>query len=1446
MASQPEEEAEADPSELTTDEILALLYLTASDSEKEETPEKDPLLCHEENALDDRLSCHEEMASSDEDALMCDEILNDDDDEVCQNVLDRFERQRAFQTQLLEQSGGGLDALAGTFDFELQPYVDRQSSRLGVRERHFNTRLRQTGNFVDSPHVVHALQEGLRRAVNRVLTTTPNLHDEDRLYFTLSSNRLTSNFQGWGLRAGEWREGGARLDALFDRLAQALNSNEQFEMDDSFQLSITQVHHAPQGSGRPRRGKPGHTTMELLTKKSNSIIRIHNYNDDLCCARALVVAKARVDHHSKWESIRKGGKVQRELALLLHHEAQVPFRPCSYDALTKFSTAPSLIGYQILLVDADRSFHITTFGPLQDKQLILLHHHGHYDVITRLPGFFGSSYVCAHCWKPYNNEGKHRCNNKRHCRACCQKECPDFLHAYPRGLKATRRCQTCHRDFFGDTCFQMHLVKDHAGKPAPCLEYTICFRRRRCPTCLKLEVGWQGVQRHQCGYLNCPSCHEYVDAQTHRCFIQRALSPQELRAQKKKRKRRTGPRAERAATLQASEMDEETLDDDVGDDDSPPLHVFFDIEAMQPHEKHVPNLVVAETDEDDAPVRFPGPHCIRDFLEWLDTLTENDTRAVNVLAHNFQGYDGYFVVHQYHDDNRLVQQLRNGCKLLEVKHDRLRFIDSLSFFQMPLSAFPKTFGLTELKKGYFPHKFNVPDHQTYVGPVPALDYYMPDTLSPKDKQALETWHQEQRTQNVLFNFQQELVAYCESDVRLLKQGCLTFKRLFESLTGFNPFDHITIASACNRDLRMNRMIPHSIASEPVYGWRNRVNQSRVALEWLTWCDHVRRQESLSRVDQLSPEGQAAYHRLMADVYPNGPQPHHYHGIQHAGNAGEVRIPGVGFFVDGYCHDTNTVYEFHGCFWHGCPHCYPNRHEQHLRHCDRTMQDVYEGTQQRTHLIQALGYNVVQMWECEWHRLKDTSPNIRTFVESLAFTDPLNPRDAFCGGRTNAVKLYHRVTPGQQIHYIDVTSLYPWVNKTCVYPKGHPRFLSHPGHTDIAQYFGLIRCRVLPPRELYHPVLPYRYSGKLLFPLCARCVKEEMGKRPWERTAKCHHTDDQRALTGTWCSPELYKAVDLGYEVQYIYEVWHFDETCEGLFRDYVNTWLKIKQEASGWPSWVGDDETKRQQYLREYFEHEGIQLEYDKIEHNPGLRTLAKMMLNSMWGKFGQRLNKTQVQEFNDPQAFHRFLDTSTLDVRHVSVINDQLVEVHYQYQDEDIPVSPNLNIFVACFTTCWARLRLYEALQLLGERVLYYDTDSVFFLQEEGQPNPVLGDYLGEFTSELDPHDFIVEFVSAGPKNYGYQTKLGHVECKVRGFRLNTEGKSQLNYNVMRQNVLDEIQKPQKEPRQTQVVKTHQIVRDAKTYELYTFPDYKRYQLVYDKRVVDPNTFQTFPYGYQ
>jgi len=309
------------------------------------------------------------------------------------------------------------------------------------------------------------------------------------------------------------------------------------------------------------------------------------------------------------------------------------------------------------------------------------------------------------------------------------------------------------------------------------------------------------------------------------------------------------------------------------------------------------------------------------------------------------------VVHQNYADNQKVEQIRNGCKLLQVERNKIiRFIDSLSFFQMPLSAFPKTFGLTKLRKGYFSHKFNIPENQEYERPIPAIDYYMPETMSPEGRQEFERLHQAQRENHKVFDFQKELVLYCESDVRLLKERCLTFTRLFEAKTGFNPFEHMTIASACNRDLRTIRMIPNSLTSEPLGGWRNRINQSQVALEWLTWCDHQLRQQAL---DQLTHEDLEAYD-LMACAYPDHPHPTQRHYIQHVGNAGEYRVPGITFTVDGFHRETNTVYEFHGCFWHGCPKCYAVRDKKHLHLWKSTMHEVYEKTQSKMIRLRAQG------------------------------------------------------------------------------------------------------------------------------------------------------------------------------------------------------------------------------------------------------------------------------------------------------------------------------------------------------------------------------------------------------------------------------------------------------------------------------------------------------------
>ena len=155
---------------------------------------------------------------------------------------------------------------------------------------------------------------------------------------------------------------------------------------------------------------------------------------------------------------------------------------------------------------------------------------------------------------------------------------------------------------------------------------------------------------------------------------------------------------------------------------------------------------------------------------------------------------------------------------------------------------------------------------------------------------------------------------------------------------------------------------------------------------------------------------------------------------------------LNFLVDGLDVQNHIVYEFHGCLWHGCPHCHPNHRDRHSKfHPDRTIQELYEATQQKHCLLRQHGYNLQIMWECDWDREVKSNEELKQFLASYEMFEPLNPMDAFFGGRTNAVRLHHVVNEdqGEQIKYVDVTSLYPWVNKTQQHPIGHPIVILSP-------------------------------------------------------------------------------------------------------------------------------------------------------------------------------------------------------------------------------------------------------------------------------------------------------------------------------------------------------------------------------------------------------------------
>lgn len=238
-------------------------------------------------------------------------------------------------------------------------------------------------------------------------------------------------------------------------------------------------------------------------------------------------------------------------------------------------------------------------------------------------------------------------------------------------------------------------------------------------------------------------------------------------------------------------------------------------------------------------------------------------------------------------------------------------------------------------------------------------------------------------------------------------------------------------------------------------------------------------------------------------------------------------------------------------------------------------------------------------------------------------------------------------------------------------------------------------------------------------------------------------------------------------------------------------------------------------------------------------------MLNSFWGKFGERQNKPTTEAIYSPADLYSKLTCPVIEVSHLRFCTDDLLEVVYTKHQDDTTPSNKINIFIAAFTSCWARLKLYSYLDILGERVLYYDTDSVIFRQLPGQPTIPIGDFLGDMTNELDGDDYIVEFVSGGAKNYGYQTKEGKVECKVRGFTLNVRGSASLNYEVMKRNILAELDDPLEERRVVHVTNPNHFKRDQTSKRIALVQQTKQYGLVFDKRAVDPISKRSFPYGY-
>lgn len=941
------------------------------------------------------------------------------------------------------------------------------------------------------------------------------------------------------------------------------------------------------------------------------------------------------------------------------------------------------------------------------------------------------------------------------------------------------KCDDCKRSFRGQTCYDNH--KNQEGKNSVCTEIV------RCEHCFKTV---RSSRQHICGEIFCKICYDYVPAD-HLCYMQ--------------------PNTGKPVT------------DNI-------LFIFYDLETIQ--EKvledgsllHEPNLCVFKqccdscfnTEEKNCGKCGPRLQILKvrpveRFLEFV--LNQRKIfKNVAVLAHNGQAFDHQFILNHILTKTDLKPELiMRGTKLIMIKVGNVKFLDSLNYFPMALSKLPKAFGLGDnFKKGYFPHLFNTSVNEKYVGSIPPIEYYDPDNMKEEAREMFLKWYGENK--NYEFDMQKEIVEYCISDVEILAAACLKFRQQLLDTGNVCPFtEACTIASACNRVFRRNFLRPNTIGIIPKNGYRWRDNQSIIATQWLVWEEKQR---------------------------------HIY--IQHAAKQMEARVHGVK--VDGFCLETNQIFEFYGCYFHACPCCFKHGRNDPL-HEDpsETLNLRYEATMAKTDRLRNLGYDVIEMWECGFRKQIAQNSEIREYSENhpLVTSRPLNPRDSFYGGRTGNTFKYYKIKDDEKIKYVDICSLYPWACKYGKFPIGHPKVFVGEECTmlDLNTTDGLIKCKILPPQELYHPVLPIKMNDKLMFVLCRTCGQTM-------NQSDCNHTTEERALVGSWVIDEVLKALEKGYKILQTYEIWsytvqQFDKSknVAGLFTAMMNKFIKIKQQASGFPKHCNTRE-KQEKYIEQFLEREDVNMEIHEIIENPGLRSLAKLILNSFWGKFGQKENQPKTKIINSPEEFFNMFTNSAILINSALDVNDNTVVVNYEMRDEVYDPLTTVNVVIAAYVTTHARLKLYSYLEKLEDRVLYYDTDSVIYISRPEEFDIPTGEFIGDMTDELESYgvnSYIIEFASGGPKNYAYLLYSPvlaeyHEVCKVKGIALTYSASQLVNFKTLKEKVLESSEPVYIHSKNIRRTREHEVITRKET-KIYRPNSTKRKFL---------DDYGSVPYGYK
>ncbi|KAL3080985.1 hypothetical protein niasHS_012713 [Heterodera schachtii] len=831
-----------------------------------------------------------------------------------------------------------------------------------------------------------------------------------------------------------------------------------------------------------------------------------------------------------------------------------------------------------------------------------------------------------------------------------------------------------------------------------------------------------------------------------------------------------------------------------------------------------------------------GDEPLRDFVEWVLRAWSNKHKTY-LWAHNSSRFDGHFVLKYLGETSRRPDVVMNGLKIYEfrLQHSRqnslLIWRDSCLLMPVRLDQRPKTFNLDCAEKPFFPYAFNRRENYGVRLPhLPPIEDYCAGSMKREKYDKFVSWYEENKT-TTPFYLPDELQSYCQNDTEILLKAIVQFRKiLMRDITGGYDVLPIscTIASICMSMFRAQFLCENQLAIVPERGYERNDRASVFAIKYLDWR---------AKTDSVK--------------------------IQHAGNGMEKRWRQ--FKLDGWIEEQNRCIEVLGCYWHGCERCFdPGDKLVDAKSCRELNEETNLRLMQlRQGDVDGQGLQVEAVWECEINAQLANNAEMRAFFSDLGMDrGPIDPRGAYFGGRTGPLKLFAEPKEDEKISVFDIISLYPFVNYTCEYPVGIPTII-RPMADEMCvdwtwpeqlPYRGILRVRVVPPRGLRVPVLPVKIDERLLFCCCHHCATM-FRKKSTRRPHKCSHTDAQRSFTGSYTHIELERALEHGYKIDRLWRAWHYDQWSDQIFKDYVRLLIKLKIESSGFPEGLSSVVQKKR-YADEYRRIYEVDIELENVKKNPGLRFIAKLMLNSLCMRNELGANKVITR----PQEFFSLLFDHKIEVSAIVPFSDQALRVLYKPKKNFVSEHTTSNIVISLWTTSCARLKLHDYMVQVDQRedsdLLYTDTDSVVVLHKRDTTPLETGEFLGQMSEEYLDYD-IKTFICGGAKQYAFRMRhrrtneLEFVQ-KIRGITFDVNNSKALQFDNFVEKVLNYGRVDNKDDDDDDhdssvlpAVFTYQKIMPTRDSKVITRKQLKKYLPVCQKGIIN-NSYEVFPFGYE